>query len=284
MWKYSDERVTWKVASNVAQKKVRSAPVDSLMPLYRRDDEIYLSFVIDGRMFPLYRYMHGDLSTFVRYYNMTVQHVIQFAESTMKTCEMLLRSGFHHCDIKPYNVLFRVTDADDFDRAPAEQNSVDQTAYHRDLAKRTKGRVEFVLADYGTAVWEPKTMREVWTMPGTAGFLSPLAHKEYHDFEHEFNDRIRRACVPSTLTADAVWDSYAHVMPSPTQAMVKNDIYALGVTMLYFKTPLEIQNLAIDLVMGTGPWTFDAVLRALNELKKTYRKRKELELSIHRCM
>jgi hypothetical protein len=193
--------------------------------------------------------------------------------------------GIHHCDVKPENMLFRVR-AVRAKAAPPPFDSFEERRVHGLLASLVADggkKIEFVLSDFGSAVSQPE-LDELRDVRGTPGYLCPLVHDTYGEFKEEFEQRLFRkyAVLPAgrKFSAPSVWASYgAHRKQRVAgtldvdKAMMKNDLYALGATMLNFVYPRELSfvaDLGAALMLGderNGIWTISAAQDALDSAR-----------------
>jgi serine/threonine protein kinase len=280
-----EESAKWDLVSDVLRKGVRFPPISSLMPLYRSEDSVFLSVRTEAHLYPLYRYMHGNLVAFGMYYDATVGDVLDMTRAVLECCSMLqVFGGIHHCDIKPENVLFRVR-AVRAKSAPPAADTHEERSAHGTLsalvANRSK-KLEFVLSDFGSAVSHP-SMDDLRNVRGTGGYLCPLVHDTFPEFNEEFDRLFRKyATLPhSKFTAASVWASYAvqHAERSAgtldnDAAMAKNDMYALGATILNFAFPPKLDYLAkfaATLMVG-GPGSIWKIGVAQAALDRVHRK------------
>ena len=271
-----EERAKWELLSAVTYRGVRMPPVQTLMPLHRAGDLVFLALrTRDGEVYPLYRYMHGSLREFAELYTATPVHVLRAARAMLDCLSMLLLyGGIHHNDIKPENVLFRVRGV----RASATQpppNVFDARGAHAvvaQLVRTTNPGVDFVLADYGGAVARPRPEDvAAQASRGTRGYRSPATFPAARRdaFLAEFERARRpgpRAYIapqgPALPTGEQVWASYAPTHEArergeldPTLALMKNDLYGVGMTLLAFPFPFaarELQQVGVRLLLGPG--------------------------------
>ena len=268
-----EERAKWDFFTQIARKGVRFPPVNTLMPLYRQGDDVFLSIRNADVLFPLYRYMHGDLVTFGHYYNTTVGNLIDIATAVLDCLTALqVFGGIHHVDIKPENVLFRVRGVRP-KAAPPKAESPEETRFHGILsgmvAAATLGGIkkkepEFVLSDFGSAVSNP-SFRDLRDARGTPGYLCPLVYDTFDEFRADHERLFRKYAVApagmeSRLTAEALWESFGNRVVQRSmrtldvdEAMMKNDLYALGATLLNFVYPshvADVPKLAVNLMSG----------------------------------
>jgi serine/threonine protein kinase len=297
-----EERGKWELFSAFIRRAVQLPPVTALMPLHRNGRRLFLAIRAPGGLvLPLYRYMDGDLRLFSKRMPARVQHVVAAVRSAINCLSMLvLYAGVHHCDVKPQNILFRVADPAtprppassfaSFFSAPPPSSSPGAARPKPELAELAgvlesrPGAATFVLSDYGSCVMRP-TLQDLDTRRGTPGFVSPVATGP-GGREHWLAEF--RAITASSvhypgpgLEAEAVWDSYEPWLAgrargdlSPYDAFVKNDLYALGVTMLTFAYPPSaraLPELARRLVLGSGG-SVDRLLGALTGLKQAVRE------------
>lgn len=286
-----EETAKWSMLSEVMRKGVRFPPVNVLMPLYTKGDNVYLCVRTADRLFPLYKYMHGDMVTFGQFYKPTVAHVLGMVDAVLKCIEMLqIFGGIHHCDIKPENILFRVKGVKPRASPPAAGSSGERHVQDA-LAKLVasgKKTAEFVLSDFGSAVSSP-TARDLRDARGTGGYMCPMMYDSFEDFRADYDDRLLRkyAVVPERHrngpvgSAKGLWETFGEHMkvrdtPSfdPDAAMMKNDLFALGAMILNFAypAPSPLEDMAVSLMDGTGIWSiaaaqglFDAVRRKLDD-------------------
>lgn len=284
-----EETAKWSMLSEVLRKGVRFPPVDVLMPLYSKDDDVFLCIRTTDRLFPVYKYMHGDVVTLGQHYTPTVNHIIAISTAVLDCCEMLqVFGGIHHCDIKPENVLFRVRGVRPRKSSPPEFGSSMERHEHTVLSEQVRKRkktLEFVLSDFGSAISSP-TARDLRDAIGTGGYMCPLMYDSFEDFRADYEDRLLRkyAVLPQRHikgpagTALRLWDSYAQPMKHRDQrdfdvdeAMVKNDLFALGATLLNFQyeSPSPLEDLAIDLLDGMGIWKIARAQSALERIRST---------------
>jgi hypothetical protein len=289
-----EERAKWEFLTEVLKKGVRIAPVNTLMPLFRQGDNVYLCVRPAGdatsrTMYPIYRYMHGDLVTFAEFYDVKVRHVVDAARAVLDSCASLqVFGGIHHCDIKAENILFRVRGLRTKSTPPGHGTAM-MRAMHGSLANEVANgskHVEFVLSDFGSAVSRP-TVRDLIHMQGTSGYMSPLVYRQKADFAEDIEYARSRIADPGGSPsdfADRIWDSYAKAIAlrdtdtlDVDMAMVKNDLFALGVIILLFEYPdgaKDLRDLGWALLMGDDPRTWklssvqddlEAVVRRLND-------------------
>ena len=292
-----EESAKWDLVSDVLRKGVRFPPISSLMPLYQSNDTVFLSVRTKGHLYPLYRYMHGNLVAFGMYYDANVGNVLDMTRAVLECCSMLqVFGGIHHCDIKPENLLFRVRGVRTKSAPPAadthEERSVHGTL--SELVANKGKKLEFVLSDFGSAVSRP-SLDDLRQARGTPGYLCPLVHDTFPEFSEEFDRLFRKyASLPhSKITAKSVWDSYKaqHEARAAGKldidaAMAKNDLYALGATILNFAFSPKLKfvsEFATALMVGgpRGIWKLGVAQDRLDQVhRKVLESQAMLELVV----
>jgi hypothetical protein len=254
-----EEDVKWRMVDRAinrgAAHDVRS--FYELMPLYRYDSDggaiVFLclqaeeaSTASPGVVYPLYRYMHGDLVDFSELYTPTVGDVLAVVGKTLAClAEMQATVGAHHGDIKMENVLFRVLAGQPPATEPLDKDhKVERIQMHQGLARLLRGNgaaVEFVLSDFGSASIVPNDDDEsvfgvteesmsvlaqhnaysLSHIEGTPGYRSPLVYRWRSKHLPDAIARQRETFVadltkmdirlPPGSTPDTVWESYATV-------------------------------------------------------------------------
>ena len=240
------------------QPDVRGLDVPKMMPLYqvRTDAEAHVYVWVQasaGARMPLYRYMFGDFRTYAENYPVSVGDLLDVCRAVLRALrELLVRADAHHCDLKPENVLFRITNARGLDDP---RRVVLSKSQHRMVARAVaddvtsevfRPRHEFVVSDYGSARIRPDDISHV---RGTRGYLSPFVYGTHQDaYEADFGKQLIRRYIAWPTIAEAapdetaaraiagiVWRSYARAAGAPIRGKyVKNDLHALGVTLLNF--------------------------------------------------
>lgn len=281
------ESAKWEFLSDILRKGIRAPEVQHLMPLYRFRDYVYLCLRPQKtlKLFPLYRYMHGDLRTMLRYYIFTVRDLVSVIDAVIKCLTALqIFGGIHHCDIKPENILFRVRGIRPLapPPVPKSEESVMAHAAMASLVASRKKKVEYVMSDFDSAVNRPGA-RHLLHVRGTPGFMSPLCYRSFDDFKDKYDKFADRwANFTSRTTAENIWASYAEIIrardavlqgQAPEESFdsdavfVKNDLYAIGITVFsYFPLPQFFEHLAERLVMG-GTTDFWKIVELENELE-----------------
>lgn len=302
-----EERTKWQLMSTALQHGLRTADVEAIMPLLRDGDDIVLALRSRQRLYPVYKFMHGSVLSFGWHYSVCVGDLLQVARVVLETCaRLLLFGGIHHGDIKPDNILFRVAlpGAERTLRRVCEQSltrpdgRMDKRTLHDSISRmlklnRRRGNVdvEFVVADYATAVSRP-SLSSIQASQGTPGYMCPMLYENFDRFDADARHLMRAALsLPPPaprLAADAtkwIWDSYAEAFALrargdllPDDMLVKNDMYGLGATLLSFEpadprstASKAVAQLALKLMSGSmgeqqALWRVSAAQDGVEEL------------------
>jgi serine/threonine protein kinase len=200
----------------------------------------------------------------------------------------------HHVDIKEPNILY------DVDCSTDKSNR--QVTAGR-LRRLGGCQVRFALSDFGLIMLDPR--RSTPTDSGTPGFRSPLMYDNYHDFRNDYMSFMWHTAPGSP---EDVWRSYEAARDSPVtrvrtataksrvrtgvtksrrqqqllllpkltgaQRFEKNDLYALGVMLMYFdydqdRRTRPINDLGVALVMGPR---FRGSIMTIDHAIESYRK------------
>lgn len=242
---------------------------------------------------PLYRYMLGDLRMYAHAYPMTLGDVMGVARAVLTALRGLLeRAGAHHCDIKPENVLFRFTNTPGL--ADPRRAVLDSATGHSAVASVLKlgvarevfrNRVKFVVSDYGSARMHPLDLGRV---RGTPGYVCPLLSRDRETYVAAAAKQVRKGWMfwPNAGPADAdavadwIWRSYEGLQArrSVAECYLKNDLHALGVTILNFSYeglrqqpqqqqqqlhPMEVLGMRLVLGDPGALWRLSALEREL---------------------
>ena len=239
---------------------------------------------------PVYRRMLGDLMDFYDRFGevVTAQHVLDITMSTLYMLREMAAVRAHHVDIKEPNILYDI-------QCPTESSHRQVTAGH--LRRLGGCQVRFALSDFGLIMLDPR--RDTPTDSGTPGFMSPLMYERYDDFHNDYLSPMWHTAPGSPKD---VWQSYEMVhsqtrvrtpaaksgirtgvtrgrqqlMPklSGAQRFEKNDLYALGVMLMYFDYSQDertrpINDLGVALVMGPA---FRGSIMTVDHAIEAYRK------------
>ena len=189
--------------------------------------------------YPVYTRMKGDLESFFDTFGETlrVDDVLNILMSTLHMLTAMKAVHAHHNDVKEANILYNLDCPRGLD------------PYHN----WSRCHAKFALSDFGLVMFDADADASSGMYDGTGGYMSPLMYDRFADFSS-------RHFAEHLFPAKKVWASYyGNAQPTRKQVMEKNDLYAVGVMLLFFDYDSDrtgrakrIRRLAERLVLGRG--------------------------------